>query len=154
MNSNLANDAVQESVVMGFDAMRICMGDKPKNRPVHEVIAWFNLMAQTCAAKPSDLENAQHLLDTVMVNLKHDCPVAQIIEWHHAERQKLYPGQAELEVEALSEARQLVWPAGCAKNSSCARNHDCMYNCEMHARRPRDELAAEIIAEKKRRGAI
>lgn len=40
------------AVCMGMDAMRLCLGQKPRNFSVEEVIRWLGLMNASAATLP------------------------------------------------------------------------------------------------------
>lgn len=39
-------EAMQTAICIGFDAMRIALGNKPRNYSVDEVIRWLRLMSK------------------------------------------------------------------------------------------------------------
>ena len=46
------SEAHRFTVCMGWDAMRICMGLRPKNYSLYDVAHWFALMAERLSKEP------------------------------------------------------------------------------------------------------
>ena len=75
-------EAIKESVLMGFDAMRICMGQLPENRPISEVVAWFTAMAKKRAGETTETDRLKWLLMTIVGNLRHGIDPKAVVEWY------------------------------------------------------------------------
>ena len=75
-------EALKESVLMGFDAMRICMGELPVNRSVAEVVAWFGAMAEKRIGETTEPDRMKWLLMTIITNLRHGCNPQAVCDWY------------------------------------------------------------------------